>query len=124
MSNTLRTDEDHRIDRIEDWVAGDSRRIRFTVTQDGSPRDISNDTLEWRLSRRPYQRTDTELSDGDPGVEIISGSVFDPETGVFEVRIDSGVTSDIWGELYQTVVVDAAEDTRQSWLGEVWLESA
>jgi hypothetical protein len=124
MSNTLRTDEDHRIDRVEDWVAGDSRRIRFTVTQNGSPRDITNDSIEWRLSRRPYQRTDTQLSDGDTGVTIISESVFDPTTGVFEVRIDSGVTSDIWGELYQTVVVDAAEDTRQSWLGEVWLESA
>jgi hypothetical protein len=124
MSPTLRTDEDHRIDRIEDWVSGDSRRIRFEVSQDGSARDIADDDLSWRLSRRPYQRTDTELDDGSPGVEIVAESVFDPATGTFEVRVAPDATGGLWGEYWQTVVVDPPGDTRQSWLGQVWIESA
>jgi len=121
---TLSTDEDHRIDRIEDWVAGDSHRIAFTVTQDGTPRDITDDEISWRLSRRPYQRTDTVLDDSAAGIEVVTDTRVDTTNGEFEVRIDEGVTSDNWGEYWATVVVDPPGDSKQSWLGAVAIESA
>jgi len=126
MSPTLEVASDLDIERVEDWFSSDSHRILFTVTQDGSPRDISNDDLSWALYEDPYDFGSQTpiIDDSDAGVEIVTDPEVDPTSGEFEVRVDEGTLSGEWGEYWERPVVDPTGDTRQSWRGEVWLESA
>jgi len=114
------------LERIEDWFADDSRRITFTVTQNGTARDISNDDLSWALYERPYD-FDTAtpvVDDSDASVEIVRDPQFDPSNGKFQVRVDEGTLTDEDGELWQYVVVDPPGESRQSWRGSVFIESS
>jgi hypothetical protein len=108
---------------IDGFPASDSRVLAFTVLlADGTPRDISDDTVEWYLLDKPYTDIQSPLvSDSDPGVEVVTDSRVDTTAGEFEVRIDEGTLAGEWGSVYQRVRVDAIGETRQSWTGEVVL---
>jgi len=121
MPTLSTTDAD--LPAIDDWVAGDSRRLQFTVeTADGTPKDLSTDNLEWYLTRRPYQeRSAAVLDDTDPEVEIVTSGAVDPTQGEFRVDVSEAALSAVgaWGEHYQHVVVDPPDESRQSWRGRV-----
>lgn len=108
---------------VDDWLAGDSRRFEFTVTDSaGNTIDISNYSFEWYLLDNDYDPdADAVYDDSNAGIEIVTDSRVDTTVGEFEVRIDEGVTSGEWGDYYQRVVVDPVDDTLQSWEGEVIL---
>jgi len=113
---------DFQLPDIEDWLAGDSRTLAFVVTDSaGDPVDISNADVSWLLAEREYidDPADAVLSDGDPGVEVVTDSRVDTTQGEFEVRVDSAATEDIYGEYHQRPVVTQADDTTASWSGEV-----
>ena len=111
--------------KIDGWAAGDSRRLTFVVTQDGAPKDIESDTLEWQLLERPYHdSSEAVLSGDDDGVEIRRETFVDAEAGEFRVDIDASATVGLWGEYTQRVVVDPLNETRQSWRGDVVIEDA
>jgi len=121
MPTLATTDAD--LPDIPDWVAGDSRRLNFTVeTADGTPKDLSTDALEWYLTRRPYQeRSAAVLDDTDSDVEVVTSGAVDPTQGEFRVDISETTLSAVgaWGEHYQHVVVDLPDESRQSWRGRV-----
>jgi len=109
---------------IEGWPAGDSRQLSFTVEQGGTPKDITNDTVEWYLLKRPYHDlADAILSGESSGVEIFRDTVVDPTAGEFRVDVDEDATANEWGEYWQLVVVDPPGGSRQTWRGGVTLES-
>ena len=120
---TLEVTSNIDLPRIEDWFAPDSRRITFSVEQDGDPRDITNDDIEWGLYDQPYGfETNTPIVDtADSGVVLTTP---DPENGVFEVRIEQDTLTDTWGAVWQYIVIDGPLETQQSWRGEVFIESA
>lgn len=107
---------------IEGWPATDSRELLFTVTlADDTPKDLTNDTLEWALLEKPYHsRADAVITDGDSGVEIRT-DVVDPTAGEFRVDIDEGALSGAWGTHHQRVAVDPPGESQQTWQGRVVL---
>ena len=107
---------------IEGWPATDSRELLFTVTlADDTPKDLTNDTLEWALLEKPYHsRADAVITDGDSGVEIRT-DVVDPTAGEFRVDIDEGTLSGSWGTHHQRVAVDPPDESKQTWQGRVVL---
>lgn len=110
---------------IEGWAAGDSRQLSFVVTQDGAPKDITNDDVRWLLLERPYHDdADAVLSGESAGVEIRRETVVDPTAGEFRVDISESATVGEWGSYTQRVVVDPPLETRQTWRGPVVLEDA
>jgi len=119
---TLSTTDDE-IPAIEDWLAGDARRLGFTVqTADGTPKDLSTDDLEWYLTRRDYQEASAAvLDDSDSEVTIVTSGAVDPTQGEFRVDVAESALSALgaWGPHYQHVVVDPPDETRQSWRGRV-----
>ena len=124
MVHTLST-QSFELSAVTGWAAGDSRRLTFVVTQDGEPKDIESDTLEWQLLERPYHdSSEAVLSGDDDGVEIRRETFVDAEAGEFRVDIDASATDGLWGEYTQRVVVDPLDETRQSWRGDVVIEDA
>jgi len=126
MTPTLETTSGLDVKRVDDWFANDSKRITFTVTQNGSARDISDDEITWGLYEDAYD-FDTQtpvLDDTDGTVEIIRDPQFDPLNGKFQVRVEEGTLTDSWGDFWQFVVVDPPAESRQSWRGSVWIEGA
>lgn len=121
MPNTYELDPTRdTLPTIEGWPAGDSRRLLFTVTQDGSPKDITNDTVTWELRTRPYESAgDTELDGSDSGVTIQTDTVVDPTAGEARVDIAEDATAGLWGDYWQVVTIDPPGDSRQSWTGKV-----
>jgi len=112
------------IPRVEEWKNTDSRVLSFEVTQDGEPRDITGDTVTWELYLKPYNRPGVTplLSDSEPDVNLVtSGAGVDGTAGEFEVQVSEGGVSDLWGKVYQQVVVDPPDSSRQTFIGEVWL---
>jgi len=103
---------------IEEWPAEDSRRLLFVVTQDGSAKDISNDTVEWQLRTRPYQSAgETVLDDTDDAVTVWTDGVVDPTAGETRVDIAEGALSGEWGDYWHVVTIDPPGESRQSWTG-------
>lgn len=122
---TKLTPQSFDLPAIEGWAAGDSRQLSFVVTQDGDPKDLTNDTVEWYLLARPYHDADEAVLSGDSeGVDIYTDEVVDPTAG--EIRVDIGESATVgeWGAYTQRVVVDPPGDSRQSWRGDVTLEDA
>lgn len=112
-----------RLPPIDDWLTRDSRTLRFTVAVDdqGTPKDLTNDTVRWALLRKPYaERADAILTDADSGVDLRTDTVVDPEAGEFRVDIESGTVTG-WGPRFQRVQIDPPDDTRQTWIGPVTL---
>jgi hypothetical protein len=108
---------------IEAWPTGDSRTLAFTVAVDdqGTPKDLSNDTIRWSLLRKPYaERSDAVVTDADAGVTLQTDGVVDPTAGEFRVDVAEDVVTG-WGPRWQRVVVDPPDDSRQSWRGPVTL---
>lgn len=119
------TEQGYELPEIDAIIAGDSRRLRFTVTQSGSPKDITGDTLRWRLFDREYQSdaASATLSDGDADVEIRTDPITDPTVGEFEVKIDAGAFDVLPGEYYQRVEVNPPGGSRQTWVGRVLIQA-
>ena len=115
--------EGFRLDPVDDWVSGDSHTFAFTVTlADGSAKDISNDTLAWKLVEKAYLPTsDATLTEADTDVEVVTSGTVDPTQGEFEVRVSEDASTDLWGTYVQRVTVDPPDDSRQAWIGEVLL---
>lgn len=118
------TEQGYQIPQIDTIVRGDSRRLRFTVTVDGAPKDLTGDTLRWGLFDREYQSDfDTAaLSDADADVTIRTDPITDPTAGEFEVKIDEGAFDVLAGEWFQRVVVDPANASLQTWVGRVLIQ--
>jgi len=114
------------IPRVEGWNNTDSRTFLYEVTQDGEPRDVSDEELSWALYLKPYSQPDVEplIDETDPGVSIRLVFSTTGKTSSFEVDVSEGAVSDLWGSLYQHVVVDPPDSSRQSFVGEVWLEDS
>ena len=121
MPNTYELDPGRDVlARIDGWPAGDSRRLLFTVMQDGSPKDISNDDVRWELRTTAYESAgDTVLDGDDSGVTIQRENVVDPTAGEVRIDIAEDATTGEWGQYWQTVTVDPPGDSQQSWTGEV-----
>lgn len=105
------------------WYAGDSRTLSFEVNQDdGTDLDITGASLTWQLFGDAYTTgsSNTEIDDGDSDVEI---TVTDASKGLFEVTVDQGATSGLWGEHHQRVTVDPKDDSKQTWRGSVIIEA-
>ncbi len=115
------TGESYELPAIDPIVRGDSRRLRFAVTVDGTPKDITGDTLRWGLFDRAYQSdfATAALSDDDDLVAIRTDPTTDPTAGEFEVTIDEGGFDIPPGEYHQRVVVAPANSSRQTWIGRV-----
>jgi len=110
---------------VSGWPQSDSRQLSFTVTQDGTAKDISNDEIEWYLLERSYDDpTDAVLSPSDSRVEVRTTAVVDPTQGEFRVDIAEDEDSELWGEYHQLVVVDPPGDSRQSWRGPVVIDDS
>ena len=118
------TEQGYQLPEIDTIVRGDSRRLRFTVTADGAPKDLTGDTLRWGLFDREYQSDfDTAaLSDADADVTIRTDPITDPTAGEFEVKIDEGAFDVLAGEYFQRVVVDPANASLQTWRGKILIE--
>ena len=118
------TEQGYQIPQIDTIVRGDSRRLRFTVTVDGAPKDLTGDTLRWGLFDREYQSDfDTAaLSDADADVTIRTDPITDPTAGEFEVKIDEGAFDVLAGEWFQRVVVDPTGGSLQTWVGRVLIQ--
>jgi hypothetical protein len=118
---TLSADR-YALDTLKGWPAGDSRELLFTVTtEDGDPKDISNDDLRWALVAEEYQsRSAAVVTDADSGVEIRT-DVVDPTAGEFRVDVAEGTLAGEWGTYHQRVVVDPPGDSKQTWQGAVEL---
>ena len=118
------TEQGYQIPQIDTIVRGDSRRLRFTVTVDGAPKDLTGDTLRWGLFGREYQSDfDTAaLSDADADVTIRTDPITDPTAGEFEVKIDAGAFDVLAREWFQRVVVDPTGGSLQTWVGRVLIQ--
>lgn len=105
---------------IEDWRTSDSRELLYTVTlTDGTGKDITNDTVEWQLLRKPYHApSNALLTDDSDGVTLHRDGIVDPTVGEFRIDVGEDTLSE-WGSLWQRVVVDPVGGSRQSWLGRV-----
>lgn len=126
MSDTIFEHEPpHRITPIDDVIAGDSVVFGpFTVMEDGSPRDLTTDTLEWYLFETELERdpSNAVISHTDSDVvveEPPNGSYADGEWQVF---VEQGAMDGLHGDYWQRAIVDAADDTRQTWKGEVSID--
>lgn len=73
---------------------GDTRQLPFTVTQDGSGRDLSDITIEWELG-------DGLLTLADDGVSVVNR---DNDAGTFAIELSSDATSNVGVGLYPEVV--------------------
>ena len=108
---------------LDEWPAGDSRQLNFTVETNGEPKDLSNDTIRWSLLPRPYSPLSDAVLDGDDaGVDIRTDQVVDPTAGEFRVDIAEGATAGLWGEYFQRVEINPPGDDRQSFAGDVIIE--
>lgn len=118
------TEQGYQIPQIDTIVRGDSRRLRFTVTVDGSPKDLTGDTLRWGLFDREYQSdfSSATLSEADANVAIRTDPITDPTAGEFEVKIDDGAFDVLAGEYFQRVVVDPQDGSLQTWRGRALIE--
>lgn len=113
------------IDPILDLIAGDSLRLRFTVEEDGTGKDIEGATFKWRLFDKQYEeaKADAVLDEDDSSVTFHTTSVGrDPTIGEFQVNVDEGATDSLRGEYWQRVIVDPSDDTKKTWRGRVLLE--
>lgn len=105
----------------ENLVAGESFTFEFTITEDGSAKDISGASLSWYLL--PSRGDDTadavlEDSDGD-----VSATITDAANGRADVVVDQGATSDLSGRYWQRFEVDDAGSGLQIWRGDVYIEA-
>ena len=118
------TEQGFQIPQIDTVVRGDSRRLRFTVTVDSTPKDLTGDTLRWGLFDREYQSdfSSATLSDADADVTIRTDPITDPTAGEFEVKIEEGAFGVLAGEYFQRVVVDPVGGSRQTWRGRLLVE--
>ena len=121
MPTTLDPDR-FELPPIEGWPAADSRELLFTVElADGTPKDLTNDSLEWALlAKRYHHRSQAVVTEAESGVEIRT-DVVDPTAGEFRVDIAETTLEGEWGRYYQRVVVDPPDDSRQTWSGRVVL---
>lgn len=108
---------------IDDWYAGDSRVLSFSVVRNGVAVDLSTATISWALYGRAYQDSADAalLSDGDSGVEVVTDDRVDVENGEFEVRIDAAATEGLWGEYWHRPEIQQQDGTVAQWRGEVVL---
>ena len=118
------TEQGYQIPEIDTIVRGDSRRLTFTVTVDGVPKDLTGDTLRWGLFDREYQSdfASATLSEADADVAIRTDPIVDPTAGEFEVKIDEGAFDVLAGEYFQRVVVDPANASLQTWVGRLLIQ--
>lgn len=111
------------LDDLDEWPAGDSRQLNFTVDTVVGKKDVSNDDIRWYLLPRPYAGlSDAVVTTDDPGVEIRTDPLLDPTAGEFRIDIDQGVTAGLWGEYYQRIEIDPIDEDLQTWAGRVILE--
>jgi hypothetical protein len=106
---------------IDDWRTRDSRTLAYTVAVDdqGTPKDLTNDTVRWALLRKPYDgRGEAILTDADDGVTLQTEKVVDPEAGEFRVDVAEDTVVG-WGPRVQRVTIDPPGDSRQTWVGSV-----
>ena len=106
------------LEPVDGVFAGESIEFRFQVTIDGTAKDITEDTLEFEVFDRAYESSDLVLSDSDAGVEIIdTDPLADLENGKFRVRINEGVTDDLYGEYFAKprVIPPESTDTMAEW---------
>jgi len=92
------------------------------VTQDGDPRDITNDSVSWRLQRRPYDASETVIDGDSAGVTVNTDQTVDPTVGEIRVDIAEGTLTGEWGEYTQVITVDPPDDTKLTWRGGVLVE--
>lgn len=90
----------------EPYHAGDSLDIVFTVTEDGSAKNLTGANVVWKAKKQRV--SDTVFDSDDSG---ISASVTDASAGEVTVDIDSGVTDGKETTLYHELrVTDSAND--------------
>lgn len=120
------TTTDYDIPEIEGWIAGDSRRLEFTVNLgDGFRKNLTDDELSWYLTAKPYEgEADAILSDADAEVDVIRTGNYDETNGEFAVDIGQGTLAGEWGQYWHHVEIDPPLDTKQSWRGRVTLVDA
>jgi len=109
---------------IEEWLAGDSRTLAFTVVDaDGNAVDVSGATFSWALFDRDYQTdaADAVIDGSSSGVEIVTDNRVDTTAGQWEVRLDPGATESLWGEYYQRPEIEQTDGSTASWRGDVIL---
>ena len=106
-----------QLDTVEDWLAGDTRELRFSVEDEyGNPVDLSEATITWALFEREYQADPSValLSQDDDGVSIETNG----SDGAFRVEIDGDASTDLYGQYFHRPIVDR-DDGVASWIGEV-----
>lgn len=122
VERVLKERPEYRIEPVEGHIAGDSIIFGpFTVIKDGSPRDLSNDTIEWYLhdDEHPLDADSALFAHTDDVVEITEVADSGFTDGRFQVQVAEGATNDLFGTQYQRAIVETAGGKKQTWLGSV-----
>lgn len=110
----------HTIQKITSWLQGDSKRLEFSVTEDGDKFDITSADVDWWLTvNAGEEKTSATLSDDDSGVTI---DITDASSGRVDVTVSQGTTDGIVGMYWQYIRVDTPDNSRQTWRGPVEIE--
>ncbi len=106
----------HEIDPPRTYAAGESLIQTFSITEDGSARDITGAAVQWQLlPTQGADAADAILDESETGVDA---TITDDVNGTVEVAIDQDVTTDLGGErLYQRLIVDDNGPGKQIWGG-------
>lgn len=99
------------MNRIDNYVQGESLDLVFIVEEDDSVKNISGADIVWEIA--DAKGGDSVITQEDSGVEI---TIVNEEDGEFSVDIDGSVTEGLGGEQYwERVVVTDSSGNTQKW---------
>lgn len=108
---------------IKSHIAGNSIIFGpYTVEyDDGTARDISQDTINWRVFDRKDKRgeSDALISLDTTGVSL---EIINASAGEFRIVVEQGVTSDLDQRAhYHRVIIDGPDNRQQTWIGKLYV---
>lgn len=109
----------HDLTRIDDWPAGDYRKLTFDVDlEDGSNKDISGGTIEWELVDPDEDTVVLSLADGS-----VSLTDQDLTSGTFAVEVGTGATAGLDGRYREELQITDGVGRRLTFRGWAYIQA-
>lgn len=107
----------HEIGTIEDVPKGDTLELPFTLTEDGTAKDITGYIINYYIVRRGNI---IDRKDNNTDIDL---TIVDAANGKFKITLQSGVTSDYDDYVDEIVRIDDGRGNKVTFFGHINFES-